>query len=108
MDMPNIIWKEVGPGLMKTGSSNSAPGSALYNVHGIVMVMDLKKVFRTMIQVDFIDVMGLMGYGADYVEAVVKLLSNGDGQRRPGCVKVSEMVAEGAFLGDMKQWWSRH
>ncbi|SAM03199.1 hypothetical protein [Absidia glauca] len=38
-----------------------------YIVYGTVMVMDLRKVFRRMIQVGFIDVMGLMGYGTDHV-----------------------------------------
>jgi hypothetical protein len=31
------------------------------------MVMDSKNVFRRIIQVDFIDGIGLMGYGTDYV-----------------------------------------
>ncbi|SAM03116.1 hypothetical protein [Absidia glauca] len=39
----------------------------LYNVHGIVMVMDLRNVFRRMIQVGFIDATGLKGYGTGYV-----------------------------------------
>ncbi|SAL97860.1 hypothetical protein, partial, partial [Absidia glauca] len=39
----------------------------LYNVHGIVMVMDLRNVFRRIIQVGFIDGIGLKGYGTGYV-----------------------------------------
>ncbi|SAM01823.1 hypothetical protein [Absidia glauca] len=39
----------------------------LYKVHGIVMVVDLRNVFRRMIQVGFIGGIGLRGYGTGYV-----------------------------------------
>ncbi|SAM02375.1 hypothetical protein [Absidia glauca] len=39
----------------------------LYDVHGIVMVVDLRNVFHIMIQVGFIDGIGLKGYGTGYV-----------------------------------------
>ncbi|SAM03525.1 hypothetical protein [Absidia glauca] len=39
----------------------------LYDMHGIVMVMDLRNVFRRMIQVGFIDGIGLKSYRTGYV-----------------------------------------
>ncbi|SAM06707.1 hypothetical protein [Absidia glauca] len=63
----------------------------LYNAHGIVM--DLRNVFRRMIQVGFIDGIGLRAMVKAMFGVVVKLMSNGN--------KLF------AFLSDMKQWWSR-
>jgi hypothetical protein len=49
-----------------------------YKLHGIVMVMDLKNVFRRMIQVGFIDGIGLKAMVQTMFGVVVKLMSNGN------------------------------
>ncbi|SAM01259.1 hypothetical protein [Absidia glauca] len=69
-----------------------------YNVHGIVMVMDLRNVFRMMVQVGFIDGIGLKYYGTGYVWGLSNLKwtktaklcksisdSSGRHRRRPYC-----------------------